>query len=121
MTAADPSVVARLERERERTVHRLATLRGDFDAIVAASDGSNADDEHDPEGHTIAYERSQVDALIRLAERHLEEIDEGLRRVGEGSFGVCERCGEAISPERLAVRPTARHCVGCASARRRQG
>lgn len=68
-------VETRLDADRARTAARLAALRGDFGAIVDASRDSNADDEHDPEGATIAFERSQVDALIGQAERHLAEID----------------------------------------------
>src|SRR5690349_16516618 len=51
---------SRLEAEREETLDRLAGLTNDFDAVVAASLNSNADDEHDPEGATIAFERSQI-------------------------------------------------------------
>ena len=56
----DPS--ARLTAERDRTLRRLAALSDDFDEVVAASRDTNADDEHDPEGATIAFERSQVGA-----------------------------------------------------------
>ena len=49
-----------LEAERAQARSLLAALTGDYDAIVEASRGSNADDEHDPEGATIAYERAQV-------------------------------------------------------------
>ena len=54
------------------------------------------DDEHDPEGSTIAYERSQLGALIQQAERHLLDIRDALERLGSGRYGVCERCGAAI-------------------------
>jgi hypothetical protein len=43
---------------------------------------SNADDEHDPEGQTIAYERSQIEALIQGAGDHLAGIEAGLLRLG---------------------------------------
>ena len=60
--------------------------------LVEASEGSNADDEHDPEGATIAFERSQVDALARQAREHLREIDAALARLDAGDYGTCERC-----------------------------
>ena len=41
-------------------LRRLASLTDNFNAVVAASRDTNADDEHDPEGATIAFERSQV-------------------------------------------------------------
>lgn len=103
-----------LEVERRDTLARLATLTGDFAAIVEASEGSNADDEHDPEGSTIAFERSQVDALVRQARAHLEEVDAALARIAGGTYGTCERCGRPIAPGRLEARPTARRCIECA-------
>ena len=105
---------ARLEDERVRTTERLDRLRRDFLGVVDASRDSNADDEHDPEGATIAFERSQVDALVRQAEAHLEEVAAALGRVADGSYGICARCGRPIDPARLEARPVARTCVGCA-------
>lgn len=104
----------RLEDERRRTTERIATLRGDYRGFVDASRDTNADDEHDPEGTTIAFERSQVGALVRQAESHLAEVDAALDLVASGTYGVCERCGAEIPDERLEVRPTARRCVACA-------
>ena len=105
---------ARLEDERVRTTERLDRLRRDFLGVVDASRDSNADDEHDPEGATIAFERSQVDALVRQAEAHLDEVAAALERVAAGSYGICAGCGEPIDPARLEARPVARTCVGCA-------
>jgi DnaK suppressor protein len=105
---------ARLEAERRRTARRLADLRGDYRGFVEASKDSNADDEHDPEGATIAFERSQVGALVRQAEERLGEIDAALARIDAGTYGVCVVCGEPIPAGRLEARPAARSCVNCA-------
>jgi RNA polymerase-binding transcription factor DksA len=104
---------SRLLDARASAVRRLAGLRSDFDGIVAASADSNADDEHDPEGATIAFERSQVAALARQAEAQLAETDAALSRLEAGTYGVCTRCGRAIPATRLEARPTARTCVTC--------
>ncbi|WP_139981510.1 TraR/DksA family transcriptional regulator [Nocardioides litoris] len=108
------AVAARLDVERRRTTRRLAQLRGDLAGFVAASRDTNADDEHDPEGATIAFERSQVDALRRQAERTLEEVEAAQARLQEGTYGTCEVCGRPVAPARLEARPTARTCVSCA-------
>jgi len=113
----EPDIGVRLAAERAAVLERLAGLRGDRERFVEASRDSNADDEHDPEGHTIAYERSQVDTHVRLAEQRLTEIDAALERVAAGSYGVCTECGRAIPAERLAVRPAASTCVACAAQR----
>ncbi|WP_319804204.1 TraR/DksA family transcriptional regulator [Nocardioides dongkuii] len=110
---ADPAV--RLAEERATVVRRLAALRGDFSGMVEASRDSNADDEHDPEGHTIAFERSQLDTLVRQAEERLAEVDAALARLADGSYGTCVRCGRPVPPERLAARPAAATCVACAA------
>lgn len=102
-----------LAREREATLSRLATLTHDFDRLVNASDGSNADDEHDPEGATIAYERSQLDALTQQAREHLAAIDAALARLAAGTYGTCDVCKQPIPAERLKARPTAQTCVAC--------
>ncbi len=104
---------ARLEELRATTSEHLAALRRDHDAVVAASRDSNADDEHDPEGATIAFERAQVDALARDAEARLVSIELALTRVDDGTYGVCSVCGAAIPAARLEARPTATMCVGC--------
>ena len=92
---------ALLETDRARARQRLAALSGDFDEVVAASRDTNADDEHDPEGATIAFERSQVGALLRQVRSHLAEVEAALSRVDAGTYGVCERCGRPISAARL--------------------
>ena len=92
-TAADPTPSAPPRRldldhfaqllaaDREETLHRLGQLAGDFDELVAATLSSNDDDEHDPEGSTLAFERSQVDALVQQAKHHLDEVEAAVARV----------------------------------------
>lgn len=120
VTEPTPSALRELlEAERVSANEQIAALTRDFDGIVAASAESNADDEHDPEGATIAFERSQVTALLRQARERLADLDHALVQLDGGDYGRCETCGNPISPERLAARPAARTCITCASARRR--
>jgi len=100
-----------LERDRVTEVERLAALRREFDDVVDAAEGANGDDEHDPEGLTIAYERSQIAAFITQAEQHLVEIEAAQRRIADGTYGRCETCGGPIPAGRLEARPTATTCV----------
>ena len=87
--------------------------------VVAASESSNADDEHDPEGATIAFERQQLAALQSSVERARTDLHRALALLDDEAYGRCERCGAPIGAERLEARPTARQCISCASARRR--
>lgn len=108
---------ARLQAALADNAAQLRSLIAQRDEIVAASQDSNADDEHDPEGATIAFERQQVAALVEQLERSRADIERALAQCGTGAYGRCERCGEPISAARLDARPTARTCISCASRR----
>jgi DnaK suppressor protein len=103
-----------LGAEREATLARIAAMATDLEGIVAASEGANTDDEHDPEGPTIAYERAQVASLLAEAHAYLGDLDKALARLADGRYSVCERCGARIAPERLVARPATCVCIRCA-------
>lgn len=96
---------------REDTLNELSSLGLSRDDIVSASQGSNSDDEHDPEGATIAYERSMVHALIAQARSRLSETDHALARLQAGTYELCDVCGSPIGEARLEARPTASRCL----------
>jgi DnaK suppressor protein len=100
--------------ERAAALAQVESLTREFEAVVAASASSNADDEHDPEGATIAFERQQLAALLEQARRRLDEAEAALARRDAGDYGICETCGRPIGAERLAARPAARTCIDCA-------
>ena len=108
--------LAVLRAEREQLADQLATLQREFDRVVEASASSNADDEHDPEGSTIAFERAQLAAVLEQTRERLADIDRAVEQVASGDYGRCTRCGEPIDPERLVARPTATLCITCARA-----
>jgi RNA polymerase-binding transcription factor DksA len=113
------AAAARLREERDEVRTRLASMTGDLESLFAASADSNADDEHDPEGQTIAYERSQLTALIDAAQAHLRDIEAATARLQQGPYGICEECGEPVPAARLEARPTARTCIRHAAPGRR--
>ncbi|WP_328417545.1 TraR/DksA C4-type zinc finger protein [Micromonospora sp. NBC_00389] len=117
MNRDNDSVRAALLRLRAETEAQAAAMDGDLRSLFEASRSSNADDEHDPEGSTIAFERAQLTAVLEAARRRLAELDVALQRVNAGTYGVCERCSRPIPAERLVARPSARTCVACASQR----
>lgn len=107
-----------LAAERDGAVLQIAGLTRDWDAIVESSAEVAVDDEHDPEGATIAFERAQVHGLLTRARAHLADLERALERLDEGRYGVCEGCGSPIAAERLAARPAAATCIRCAAAPR---
>ncbi|MEV7332164.1 TraR/DksA C4-type zinc finger protein [Micromonospora sp. NPDC093244] len=117
MNSESSAIRADLLRRRDETASQATALEGDLRSLFEASRSSNADDEHDPEGSTIAFERAQLTAVLDATRRRLTELDVALSRVDAGNYGVCERCSRPIPAERLAARPSARTCVACASRR----
>jgi len=115
VTSSTDAVIAGLHAQRERRLADVAALQRAFAEMVAASEGSNADDEHDPEGATIAFERTQLSAQIAHARADLDAVDEAMARVRTGHYGSCESCGRPIASARLEARPTATTCITCAS------
>ena len=113
-TSPDDTVLRRLQEERARATERIAALTREFDAIVEASQLVSADDEHDPDGATVAFERAQVAGLLRAARDDLAEADLAVAGYRAGSYGCCEGCGRPIGAERLDAVPTTRTCVACA-------
>ncbi len=104
-----------LASEQAKTQERLTGLEREFGGIVESARAGNADDEHDPEGATIAFERQHIAALIGQAQEHLAQIEAALRRLDQGGYGICVSCGRPIPAGRLTARPTATTCVPCAS------
>ncbi|MEZ0163886.1 TraR/DksA family transcriptional regulator [Kineococcus sp. LSe6-4] len=108
-----------LEAERDEAVDRAAALERELASALEAAAEGTADDEHDPEGSTTAFERAQVAAVLEQVRERLAALDVALARLGEPGFGLCERCGRPIAPGRLAARPWATTCVECAGRVRR--
>ncbi|MDX6393474.1 MAG: DnaK suppressor protein [Streptosporangiaceae bacterium] len=104
-----------LARERASSVQRIAALTREFNGIVESAALGATDDEHDPEGATIAFERAQTASLLEQARARLADLDQAIRRIEAGTYGRCEDCGQPITADRLAARPAARTCIGCAA------
>jgi DnaK suppressor protein len=115
MDAADLTRLSKaIDLERARVAHQIAGLQRSFADIVEAAELTSTDDEHDPEGATIAYERALVSALLRQAEDDLIALDEALGRIDDGTIQTCVECGSAIELTRLLALPGGRTCFACA-------
>jgi DnaK suppressor protein len=100
------------------TQRRIAALSSDVEDVIAAASDVATDDEHDPEGATLAFERAQIESLLQQSRAHIDEVDDALLRVSNGSYGRCEACGTLIDPDRLEARPFTTTCISCAKRRR---
>ena len=115
MSAPDlERVLASVEDARERTARQIASLEDIVAAIVEGSELTSTDDEHDPEGATIAYERAQATALLRQARADADVLVRTLSQLEQHGRVACAVCGRSIGFERVAALPTATRCIRCA-------
>jgi RNA polymerase-binding transcription factor DksA len=104
----------RLGELRAATDQRVAALANSFDGIVEAASGVATDDEHDPEGHTIAWERQQIAGLLDEARSLLADIAAAEQRLVSGRYGRCVNCDRQIASARLEALPAVATCIDCA-------
>jgi DnaK suppressor protein len=104
-----------LTEDHEQTSRLIEQLGHDMSAFTLSRRDSASDDEHDPEGPTLAFERSQASAILAQSRQHLADIDAAIVRLDEGTYGTCTKCGSAIAIGRLQVRPQSPLCIGCAA------
>jgi DnaK suppressor protein len=109
----DKKTIARLKKillkEREEIV-------GEVRQIFESSKEMGQDGIQDIGDEAANIYNKQI--LLRLTESErmrLQEMDEALDRIGAGTYGICEECGEPIGLKRLEVRPVAKYCVPCLS------
>jgi DnaK suppressor protein len=119
LTAAQRAeLAARIRQDRIRVLARAEALARDFDDIVTSSADAVRDDEHDPEGATIAFERTQVATLLADARDQLSQLDAAEARLALPTAGRCASCDGPIGMARLRARPMANRCVACADVRK---
>jgi DnaK suppressor protein len=109
MSQTSPGTVrAQLEEERGRLRERLHELgAGSDDALDF--DGGFADSSQ------VTAERGEMEALAGTLTDTLGEVEDALAKLDDGTYGRCESCSGAIADARLAAKPAARLCIGCAS------
>ena len=94
-----------LEKEREHTLTELKHLRSELSTEIEHDDIDDAASD--------LVERDKIQALIVGLERKLQDIEHAIEQVKIGSYGICERCGKPIDPERLEIFPETTLCVNC--------
>lgn len=109
--------------QRQILESRLASLRADLEAAIAAGQSSGAPVELDQTrvGRLSRMDAMQGQAMTKAANeraaRELAEIKAAQRRLGDQDFGLCLDCDEPIAWARLQLKPGARLCIACAQRR----
>jgi RNA polymerase-binding transcription factor DksA len=103
-----------LAAERDATSRRAESLQRQIGELADQQALTTHDDEHDPEGVTIGYQRAQLQGLLAGAQAELDAIDRAAQRLRDGTYGTCIRCGARIGEQRLAALPATPTCIDCA-------
>ncbi len=104
---------------------RLLALREELEAVAATGDESSQVVELDQtrQGRLSRMDAMQAQAMslesARRREMTLKRIAAALKRIEEGTFGLCQNCEGPINPKRLEFDPTALLCIDCAEAAER--
>lgn len=107
---------ALLEDERVTYLEQAADLKAEADQLAQEMEpGDIQFDDESGEGGTAAVDRERDLALSAQARIEVDEIDHALAKLANGSYGVCEGCGQPIPRARLKALPHARLCVSCKS------
>jgi RNA polymerase-binding protein DksA len=104
----------RLEEEKARLMHAVGFLEKENPGSISDELGELAEggtDNHLADTATAMYDRELDEGLEEGARETLVEIDAALRRIEDGTYGICEVCGEPIGAERLSAIPWARLCI----------
>jgi DnaK suppressor protein len=106
---------AALITSRSQVELNLEQLRANLEITTNAEDtGSESDlPTHEADSGTALFERERDESMLLDFEGRLEEIDRALEKIAEGTYGVCDRDGKTISPERLVAIPEATLCIEC--------
>jgi RNA polymerase-binding transcription factor DksA len=101
-----------LEGERHSLEEQLQEL-GHGDSGKVVYDSNFADSSQ------VTAERGENEALAAQLQETLSDVLGALKKLDDGTYGVCERCHKPISPARLEAKPASAYCIDCASALRR--
>lgn len=94
--------------ERERYLKSAKTWKEEADSLLEGREPGDVQfDEESGEGDTLAIERERDLALSSYARAAVDEIDEALKRIEDGTYGICITSGKQIPKERLEAIPWA--------------
>jgi DnaK suppressor protein len=105
-----------LLEERQSYLDQAELLKAEADSLAFEHEpGDTQFDEEGGEGGTANIDRELDLALSARALAAIDEIDQALAKIGAGTYGICEQCGQPIPQPRLRALPYAALCVACKS------
>lgn len=106
--------------EKDKLEHFRSILNGKLEELLSGADkavsGMSEKEENFPDPTDRASLETDRNFLLRVKDRErklISKVKEALQRIDDGSYGVCELCGEDISDKRLEARPVTTCCIEC--------
>ncbi|MEI7898687.1 MAG: TraR/DksA C4-type zinc finger protein [bacterium] len=103
-----------LDRFKSELLLMRDRITGQSGSMRHAALQRNDETNHEEDG-TDAFMRLQTLEQVSSQQQVIANIDEALRSIEKGNYGICSMCGELINKPRLAVLPFAKHCIACQS------
>ncbi|HSB66358.1 MAG TPA: TraR/DksA C4-type zinc finger protein [Anaerolineales bacterium] len=69
----------------------------------------------------ISFQQEISLVRLRYIKQRLWQVDAALKRLDDGTYGMCDECGQPINPDRLEAMPYATSCVNCKKGQERVG
>lgn len=111
----------RLEEERVELRDQLATIEEEaFAATQSELVGDVGLDDESADAGTATFEREKDLSIENNVRDLLAKIDRALRRIDDGSYGTCDRCGKPIEKARIKALPYVDLCIKDAQAQSRR-
>jgi DnaK suppressor protein len=101
--------------ERDRLRREIDNLRDGIRGATFLEDEQDSVDQHPADAGSELFEREKNLNVQRTLELSLQQVEDALRRYDEGTYGICETCGNPIAEKRLRAYPAATHCIDCQS------
>ncbi len=111
MTTGFNLLRSRLESEQKRLIEELEQLRASAHPIDERREGSPFGKRE--EEATESFELEKRVALEKRIKDRLAEVEHALRKFEDGTYGLCDNCGQPIDPARLEALPEANLCLSC--------
>ncbi len=115
MSTLDPEIFRRrLLDERQRVLDAIENIHTENPGSISdETEELTFQDNHLGDVATATFDREMASTLEENSTHVLAEIDAALARIENGTYGVCERCGNAIAEDRLQALPWATLCIDC--------
>ncbi len=101
------AIKQKLLEQKMEILDKLMNKNRDYVDNLKNEIGDLADEAYEVIERELAYDLSMAEKTV------LDDINDALKKIENGTYGICEDCGAPIPPERLKAKPYAKYCIKC--------